>query len=199
MKKLVLIFGIVFLLISCEKNELTNPENRYDQDLMLKSGKPAQPGDNLKVFRYETSGYYYLLYDEVSNLTAVVGVDIRQLYLDGGQASFDVLYVQEIVKEGDEGESPRVHLKVNQDDITVEVWEGQIIYVSQLFSAEPVYSGTGHLVYTDNDAISPLNDNKNLNVWGLRLNGKGINTKYHAMWHNDDPSTIEETIDIMLK
>ena len=197
MKKFVFLFGIVFLLFSCEKNELTNPGDVNNQDLMLKSGKPDQPGDNFKVIRYNDQGIFYQLYDKENDLTAFVGVDIRKLLSSGSIDAFDVLDIQSIVKEGGENEILRVHILVNQDAI-VEVWKGNINDVSQLLSADPIYSGTGHVVFTDNDHYSFYNDNKNTSVWGLRLNGEGINIKYHALMHGHDPSTVERSVTIML-
>jgi hypothetical protein len=202
MKTLSYFFVMAIILIAgCAKDEtlFESPENINNQDLMLKSGKPAQPGDNLKVFRYEEGGYYYQFYDEETDLTAFVGVDIRELVNGGGLASFDVLNIQNIVKEWDEGKSSRIHVLVNQDDITVEVWEGLIYDVSQLFSVDPIYSGTGHMAYTDSDNGSYFNDNKNTSTWGLRLNGEGISIIYHGILHGHDPLDAEKSISIMLK
>ncbi len=190
----------ILLIAGCAKDDtlFENHESINNQDLMLKSGKPDQPGDNLKVFRSEEAGYYYMFYDEETDLTAFVGVDIRQLYSGGGMASMDVLNIQNIIKEGAEGESPRVHVLVNQDDVTVEVWQGYIYDASQLFSTGPVYSGKAHIVFTDNDNLSYDNNNKNTGVWGLRLNGEGIRIIYHGILHGHDPLDAERSISIKL-
>jgi hypothetical protein len=197
MKKLVLAFGILFFLFSCEKNDdVIYPENINDQDLMLKSGKPAQPGNNLKVFRFDVKGIAYELYDENTNLTAWIGVDIRQYLKERTLASWDLITIQQILKKDGDG----LHLMVNQDDITVEVWEGNIGNdYWKLFAADPIYSGTGHVVFTQNENLSPSSEDNYFRVWGLRLNGDGINVRYHVTWHGNDPSTIEPRYSILLK
>jgi len=192
MKKLkfLLLFGIAFLLLSCEK-DFSDSEELNNQDMMLKSGRPDQPGDNLKVFRYEATNLLIFI-DEGTNLVAVVGNFV----------DWSTFNVQEIyVDEGDEINAPRIIQQVKQKDLPILVWEfnpESPINWENLLSTEPVFEGTGHMVYTDNDVAAPDRDGNNYNAFGCRINGVGINIKYHAVWDGVDLSTIKESISIKL-
>ncbi len=192
MKKLVLLFSVVFFLFSCEKNDdVIYPENINDQDLVLKSGIP---NENSVVSRFSVNNMWMGLYDVSNNLTAFIGVNIRQ-YIDTG-GGVDFLDLQEILKKDGTG----YRLLVNQDDVTIQVWEGYIFdNLAKVFWADPIYSGSGHVVYTQNDNFSSSKEDNHLSIYGLRLNGDGINIKYHSSWRGYDPLDIEQKINIMLK
>jgi hypothetical protein len=194
MKKLVLAFGILFFLFSCEKNDLIHPENINDQDLVLKSGNPDQPNDNSAVSRFQADNLWMALYDASTNLTAFIGVDIRKHFYPGG--GVDVIDIQQILKKDGTG----FHLLVNEDDVTVQVWEGYIFNnFAKVYWADPIYSGTGHLVFTQHDNLSSSKEDNYFRIRGLRLNGDGINIKYQFAWHGTDFSDIEQRVNIMLK
>jgi hypothetical protein len=194
MKKLVLAFGILFFLFSCEKNDLIYPENINDQDLVLKSGNPDQPNENSAVSRFQADNLWMALYDASTNLTAFIGVNIRQHFYPGG--GVDVIDIQQILQKNGNGS----RLLVNQDDVTVQVWEGYIFNnFAKVFWADPIYSGTGHLVYTQNDNLSSPKEDNYLSIYGLRLTGDGIKIKYQYTWQGNNPSDIEQRVNIVLK
>lgn len=190
--KFLLVLGMAFLLFSCEKDFVSDSEDLNNQDLMLKSGAPDQPGNNLKVFRSEDiSGW--ALWDAKSNLLAVVGIDPVQWCSDG--TGFDILSFQQILK--DEGDDfPRIHLLINQDDVTVTIWDSPEVDCEMFSSKEPIYRGTGHLIVTDNDVVP---DEQNTNSWGIRFNGEGVNVKYHATFDGETGSILKEKTIVMLK
>lgn len=201
MKKLLFVFGIAFLLFSCEKEsvtDLTDDKTVNNSDLMLKSGSPDQPGDNMKVYRFE--GYYvWVLTDIESGLTAVIGGDATSVCTTGDWLP-DLLTFQDIVKEEVViDDAPRVHRLLKGDDVSVNVWGAVPLTCFDVLNVEPVFSGAGDYVSTDNDLIAYDRDNDNTNVWGLRLNGDGIQIIYHAMWDGEDPSTFKESTRIKVK
>ncbi len=198
MKNLLFVFAIAFFLVSCDKQyteDLPINPNSDNEDVMLKSGAPAQPGDNMKVYRYQDISWWGL-YDAEADLTAFVGIDVLEFCASQGTEGLDVLNFQDIVK--DQGEdAPRIHSLIKGKDVSFSVWSGPVVYCSDL--VDMVQMGTGHLVYTDNDVVSYLNEDDNVNVWGLRFNGEGVNIKYRAMWDGDDPLTFMETTSIKVK
>ena len=197
MKKFLLVFGIAFLLFSCEKEsgiDLMNSENANNQDLLLKSGKPDQPGDNGKVIRFPDNTYGWWLIDEKNNLTAFVGVDATKL-CSGDIESYDIKDFQLIIRDKEHGNSI-THAQIKGDDVMVQVYEGAVFTCSDALFAEPFYTGTGQLVYTDNDWYA---DGPNINSFGLRLNGSGISVSFHMMFDGENQSIISFRARIMLK
>ncbi|WP_340112593.1 hypothetical protein [Maribellus mangrovi] len=183
MKRILLVFCIVFLIFSCEKDDLTGSDTLDSQDLLLKSGKPNQPGDNLKVFRYQGETVGYVIYDEKSNLMAFVGGDVRE-FCSGGW-DVDILNLQEIVLE-DGGDFPRVIQLKKGDEVRVQVYNLSYWDCDILASTEPVFVGKGHYVFTDNDAFAWDGEGNNTNVYGFRLNGDGVTVIWHVMWDGED-------------
>ena len=141
----------------------------------LKTGEqPDQPGDNLKVFRFDTD-IAWAFYDEDNGLWAFVSVDIFDFCAD--LPSFDLVSFQEIVQE--EGDDfVRIVQQIKGTDVNVSVWDVPVPFDCSLMeSNEPLFVGTGSFVYTDND-LNP--DGQNANTWGLRLRGEGISVNFHA-------------------
>jgi len=197
MKKLLLVFGIAMFLFSCQKDQETELiQSDENQDLSLKSGSPDQPGDNMKVFRFD--GYYvWILSDEESGLSAVIGGDAQSLCTGGGWAP-DLLSFQDIVKVA-EDDNPRVHRLLKGEGVNVNVWGAVPLNCGAILTFEPVFSGTGDYISTDNDVFSYERNNKNTNVWGLTLKGDGISIKYHASWDGEDNATLKEKVTIDLE
>jgi hypothetical protein len=198
---LLCLFLSIITLFSCQKEPITSVENDFIQSdernaIQTRSGQPDQPGDNMKVYRYEGE-FIWQFYDAETDSYSFVNFDVIGL-CNGDLDIVNVLSFQDIVKEV-EGDSAVIHTLVKGKDVSVSVWNLIPDDCDDVTSNEPLFNGTAKFIYNDNDFNAFDNDNPNKNVYGFRLVGKGILITFHAMWDGEDFSTYEQRIKIKIK
>lgn len=178
MRKFALSFCILFLLVSCEKESVTEITNSGTEDnqVSLKGAKTDIPSDNAVVARYEGSEYFGV-YDSKRDLTAWIGLDFRIACAGDFEGSLDVYTIQEIYLE-DPDELIRIIRLINAE-ATVSVFNG---LADPPCGMEPIWEGTAHLIATDNDVVP---NGPNFNSWGLTAIGDGLSINFRVVWNGD--------------
>ncbi len=193
-KSVLLLLVPFFILTSCEKEPTPLAG---DVDLQVRSGQPDQPGDNLKVFRFEGT-YTIRVYDADQDLFAWVGIDIPA-FCSGDPEGRDVLEFQDVVKGLDltTGEFEKVIRQIKGDDVSVFITDYPGNSCAGLVNNE-VFSSSGRMVFTDNDFFAFDNENKNRNAYGFTLIGEDIKIIARFVWDGLDTESTKQTVKIKL-
>lgn len=200
MKKLFLAIIATVLFFSCEKSPLPNENLVSDLEAANLELSPNLPNDQLKASADANGGAQVIRYDgewgfrftdDETQIHAFINVKFEELcYSDRERSIVDIQDVLINEKDGTE----RIITLWKGQDVIVNVYESSYSTCEEYENAEPVYSGVGDFIWTDNNFN--LVEDGDKNSVGFRLHGDGISIIYSLTYNGE---TIKSKTKINLK
>lgn len=188
----------MFFFFSCEK-EIT-PEYNLERNISTEL-RSSLYNDQLEalftevkggaeVIRYDSEWGFRFTDDETQN-HAFINVQFEELCY--GDRVREVIDVQDVVIKEKDG-TPRIITLWKGQDVSVNVYEFNYPTCEEYENAEPIYSGVGNYLWTDNNF--GLVEEGDKNSVSFRFHGDGISIRYHLTFNGE---TIKSKTKITLK
>ncbi|MGA8853170.1 MAG: hypothetical protein WB492_03225 [Christiangramia sp.] len=197
----LLIVGLFF--ISCEQEQIDSTElnsannleefnlesiSRVDNDQNKALANEANSGAQVIRYNYD---YGFRFTDDETQMEAWVNVRFQELCY--GNRIRDLIDIKDVLIPENDGTDRIITLWKGQD-VEVNVYEYNYETCEEYENAEPLYSGVGDFVWTDNNY--GLVEEGDKNSVGFRLHGDGISIKYSLLYNG---KTIKTKTRITLK
>ena len=189
---------VMALFTSCEKSlspdfnleSQTNRKATVTKSNTQLQAVSAQGLGGAQVLRTEFD-YGFKFIDE--NTLNVAWVNLDLLAFCNGERIREMLDIQEVIRQEKDG-TLRIKSQFKGKDVQIAVYESDFETCTEYIEAEPLFKGTGRLIWNDNDFQQDA-DGKHANSYGISVQGEGISIIFRAVY-NEQQQKESTTINI---